>query len=105
MSPAILPDCPPASQPTPASIRGSSLNSTSRRPRVDDHAGWAWLATFAEMLESGEGFEVGVSTESKGNEDDVDDEGHFFNGTERGAGEEPSGILAGGMCRTGEYWG
>jgi hypothetical protein len=72
----------------------------------DGPAGWAtWLASFAEVLESGEGFELGASTESEGSEDDVGYEGYFFDGTGRGAGEGTSGMSSGGMRLTGEYRG
>jgi cell wall assembly regulator SMI1 len=74
--------------------------------RGDGPAGWAsWLASFAEMLESGEGFEVGASTESEGSEDGVGYEGYFFDGTGRGGGEGAGGISTGGMSLTGEYRG
>lgn len=72
----------------------------------DGPAGWAcWLASFAEVLESGEGFELGVSNESEGSEDDVGYEGYFFDGTGRGAGEGTGGISAGGIRLSGEYRG
>jgi cell wall assembly regulator SMI1 len=72
----------------------------------DGPAGWAtWLASFAEVLESGEGFELGASsTESEGSEDDVGYEGYFFDGTGRGAGEG-TGMPSGGMRLAGEYRG
>ncbi|KAI9509665.1 hypothetical protein F5148DRAFT_1186198 [Russula earlei] len=74
--------------------------------RGDGPAGWAcWLASFAEVLESGEGFDVGVSNESEGSEDDVGYEGYFFDGTGRGAGDGAGGMSAGGMRLTGEYRG
>lgn len=57
------------------------------------------------MLESGEGFEVGASTESEGSEDGVGYEGYFFDGTGRGGGEGAGGISTGGMSLTGEYRG
>jgi cell wall assembly regulator SMI1 len=72
----------------------------------DGPAGWAaWLASFAEVLESGEGFELGASNESEGSEDDVGYEGYFFDGTGRGAGEGTGGLSSGGMRLTGEYRG
>lgn len=72
----------------------------------DGPAGWAtWLASFAEVLESGEGFELGASTESEGSEDDVGYEGYFFDGTGRGAGEGTGGMSSGGIRLTGEYRG
>lgn len=72
----------------------------------DGPAGWAyWLDSFAEVLESGEGFELGLSNESEGSEDDVGYEGYFFDGTGRGSGEGTGGISAGGMHLTGEYRG
>lgn len=72
----------------------------------DGPAGWAtWLASFAEVLESGEGFELGASNESEGSEDDVGYEGYFFDGTGRGAGEGAGGMSSGGMRLAGEYRG
>ena len=72
----------------------------------DGSVGWAyWLASFAEVLESGEGFELGLSNESEGSEDDVGYEGYFFDGTGRGSGEGTGGISAGGIRLTGEYRG
>jgi hypothetical protein len=51
----------------------------------DGPAGWAhWLASFAEDLESREGFELGLSNESEGSEDDVGYESYFFDGSGRG---------------------
>ncbi|KAI0302124.1 hypothetical protein BC826DRAFT_987373 [Russula brevipes] len=74
--------------------------------RGDGPAGWAcWLASFAEELESGEGFELGVSNESEGSEDNVGYEGYFFDGTGRGSGEGAGGMSAGGMRLSGEYRG
>ena len=74
--------------------------------RGDGPAGWAvWLASFAEELESGEGFELGVSNESEGSEDGVGYEGYFFDGTRQGSGEGTGGMSAGGMRLTGEYRG
>lgn len=71
----------------------------------DGPAGWAtWLASFAEILESGEGFELGASNESEGSEDDVGYEGYFFDGTGRG-GEGTGGMSSGGMRPAGEYRG
>ena len=72
----------------------------------DGPAGWAgWLASFAEVLESGEGFELGAATESEGSEDDVGYEGYFFDGTGRGSGEGTGGMSSGGMRLVGEYRG
>ena len=72
----------------------------------DGPAGWAgWLASFAEVLESGEGFELGASNESEGSEDDVGYEGYFFDGSGRGSGEGTGGMSSGGMRLTGEYRG
>lgn len=72
----------------------------------DGPAGWAtWLASFAEVLESGEGFELGASNESEGSEDDVGYEGYFFDGTGRGAGEGAGGMSSGGIRLAGEYRG
>jgi cell wall assembly regulator SMI1 len=72
----------------------------------DGPSGWArWLASFAEELESGEGFELGLSNESEGSEDDVGYEGYFFDGTGRGSGEGTGGIAIGGMRLAGEYRG
>jgi cell wall assembly regulator SMI1 len=74
--------------------------------RGDGPAGWAtWLASFAEVLESGEGFELGASNESEGSEDDVGYEGYFFDGTGRGGGEGTGGMSSGGMRLAGEYRG
>jgi cell wall assembly regulator SMI1 len=72
----------------------------------DGPAGWAgWLASFAEVLESGEGFELGAATESEGSEDDVGYEGYFFDGTGRGSGEGTGGMSSGGIRLVGEYRG
>ncbi|KAI0256784.1 hypothetical protein BJV78DRAFT_1166946 [Lactifluus subvellereus] len=72
----------------------------------DGPSGWArWLASFAEELESGEGFELGLSSESEGSEDDVGYEGYFFDGIGRGSGEGTGGIAMGGMRLAGEYRG
>lgn len=72
----------------------------------DGPTGWAtWLASFAEVLESGEGFELGASNESEGSEDDVGYESYFFDGTGRGGGEGTGGMSSGGMRLTGEYRG
>jgi hypothetical protein len=67
---------------------GRDFNTKVVLWKGDGPAGWAtWLASFAEVLESGEGFELGASTENEGKEDDIGYEGYFFNGTGRGAGE------------------
>ncbi|KAH9043152.1 hypothetical protein EDB85DRAFT_2081183 [Lactarius pseudohatsudake] len=74
--------------------------------RGDGPAGWAhWLASFAEELESREGFELGLSNESEGSEDDVGYEGYFFDGNGRGSGEASGGAAVGGMRLAGEYRG
>ncbi|KAH9063354.1 hypothetical protein EDB87DRAFT_1603243 [Lactarius vividus] len=74
--------------------------------RGDGPAGWAhWLASFAEELESREGFELGLSNESEGSEDDVGYESYFFDGNGRGSGEGTGGAAAGGMRLAGEYRG
>ncbi|KAI9466291.1 hypothetical protein BJY52DRAFT_1201919 [Lactarius psammicola] len=74
--------------------------------RGDGPAGWAhWLASFAEELESREGFELGLSNESEGSEDDVGYESYFFDGSGRGSGEGSGGAAAGGMRLAGEYRG
>jgi cell wall assembly regulator SMI1 len=74
--------------------------------RGDGPAGWAhWLASFAEDLESREGFELGLSNESEGSEDDVGYESYFFDGTGRGSGDASGGTTTGGMRLVGEYRG
>ena len=74
--------------------------------RGDGPAGWAhWLASFAEDLESREGFELGLSNESEGSEDDVGYESYFFDGSGRGSGEASGGTTAGAMRLVGEYRG
>jgi cell wall assembly regulator SMI1 len=74
--------------------------------RGDGPAGWAhWLASFAEDLESREGFELGLANESEGSEDDVGYESYFFDGSGRGSGETSGGATAGGMRLVGEYRG
>lgn len=74
--------------------------------RGDGPAGWAhWLASFAEDLESREGFELGLSNESEGSEDDVGYESYFFDGIGRGSGEASGGTTTGGMRLVGEYRG
>jgi cell wall assembly regulator SMI1 len=74
--------------------------------RGDGPAGWAhWLASFAEDLESREGFELGLSNESEGSEDDVGYESYFFDGIGQGSGEASGGTTTGGMRLVGEYRG
>lgn len=74
--------------------------------RGDGLAGWAhWLASFAEELESREGFELGTSNESEGSEDDVGYESYFFDGSGRASGEGAGGTTAGGIRLVGEYRG
>lgn len=76
----------------------------------DGPGGWAkWLASFADELESGEGFEVGISSDggSEASEDEVGYEGYFFDGTGPGGGVSANAHAAGGLRLTGEYrgWG
>jgi cell wall assembly regulator SMI1 len=73
--------------------------------RGDGPGGWAkWLASFVEELESGEGFELGVTSDgSEGSEDEVGYEGYFFDG--KGPGGGGSDANAGGLRLTGEYRG
>lgn len=76
--------------------------------RGDGTSGWAkWLASFAEDLESGEGFELGTGTESEGSEDDIGYESYFFDGSGKAKGEGGGDLGGGGMRLVGEYrgWG
>lgn len=75
--------------------------------RGDGATGWAkWLATFAEELESGEGFEVGPAETSDDSEDELGYESYFYDGRGRGQGDgggDTGGV--GGLRLTGEYKG
>lgn len=76
--------------------------------RGEGPAGWAtWLAWFADELESGEGFEIGLGSDaSDGSEDELGYESYYGNG--RGRGDSGGDSAAGGGLKlTGEYrgWG
>ncbi|TFK27423.1 hypothetical protein FA15DRAFT_666502 [Coprinopsis marcescibilis] len=73
----------------------------------DGPGGWGkWLAAFAEELESGEGFDIGLGDNSEGSEDDVGYESYFHDGTGHGAGDGGGDSGArGGLRFTGEYRG
>ncbi|KAG6335726.1 hypothetical protein ID866_3368 [Astraeus odoratus] len=75
--------------------------------RGEGPAGWAtWLASFADELESGEGFELGQgNSESEGSEDGIGYENYFHDGTGRGQGDGGGESGAGGLRLTGEYKG
>ena len=72
----------------------------------DGPAGWArWLVSFAEELESGEGFELGhTSDESEGSEDSVGYESYFYDGSGRTKGDG-GGDSGAGLRLIGEYRG
>jgi cell wall assembly regulator SMI1 len=73
--------------------------------RGDGPTGWAkWLASFAEELETGEGFEIGNNDDSEGSEDELGYEGYFYDGKGRGEGTGDLGS-GGGLRLTGEYKG
>lgn len=77
--------------------------------RGDGESGWArWLASFAEELEAGEGFEVrGSDNDKDGSDDDSEDsigyEGYFSSGLGGGKGGDAGS--GGSMRFTGEYKG
>lgn len=73
----------------------------------DGMTGWAkWLANFAEVLENGEGFEIGHNETSDGSEDELGYEGYFYDGKGRGQGDGGGNSGSGGGLRlTGEYRG
>lgn len=74
--------------------------------RGDGPHGWAkWLAGFVDDLESGDGFEIGLSNDSEGSEDSVGYESYFYDGTGRGLGDGGGDSGTGGMRLTGEYKG
>ncbi|EGN96207.1 hypothetical protein SERLA73DRAFT_170616 [Serpula lacrymans var. lacrymans S7.3] len=74
--------------------------------RGDGQDGWAtWLASFADELESGEGFELGIGSETEGSEDDLGYEAYFYDGSGRGQGDGGGEAGAGGLRLTGEYRG
>ncbi|CAA7265352.1 unnamed protein product [Cyclocybe aegerita] len=74
--------------------------------RGDGPTGWAkWLASFAEELESGEGFEIGNNDASEGSEDELGYENYFYDGNGRGQGDGGGDNGAGGLHYTGEYRG
>ncbi|KAG6836747.1 hypothetical protein H0H93_003823 [Arthromyces matolae] len=74
--------------------------------RGDGPAGWAkWLASFAEDLETGEGFEIGKGEDSADSEDDLGYEGYFYDGTGRGQGDGGGDTGNTGLRLTGEYRG
>ncbi|KAF9484878.1 hypothetical protein BDN70DRAFT_871855 [Pholiota conissans] len=71
----------------------------------DGITGWAkWLASFAEELESGEGFEFGSADTSEGSEDEVGYGSYFYDGNGRGQGDS-GGEVGLGLRYTGEYRG
>ena len=73
--------------------------------RGDGATGWAkWLDSFAEELESGEGFEIGNNDTSEDSEDDVGYDGYFYNGNAPGQGDSSATGTA-GLRYTGEYRG
>ena len=73
--------------------------------RGDGATGWAkWLDSFAEELESGEGFEIGNNDSSEDSEDDVGYDGYFYNGNAPGQGDSSATGTA-GLRYTGEYRG
>lgn len=73
----------------------------------DGASGWAkWLASFVEELESGEGYELGISEADEGSEDDLGYESYFYDGSGRGQGDGGGDTGAGGGLRlNGEYRG
>lgn len=76
--------------------------------RGEGYAGWArWLSSFADELESGEGFELGTAGDgSDGSEDGVGYESYYGGGggtTHKGDGGGESGIT--GLRLTGEFKG
>jgi cell wall assembly regulator SMI1 len=73
----------------------------------DCPAGWAkWLASFADELESGEGFELGRTDVNDSSEDELGYEGYFYDGNGRGQGDGGGDNGGGGGLRlTGEYKG
>lgn len=73
----------------------------------DGPTGWAkWLASFAEELEIGEGFEIGANETGEGSEDDLGYESYFYDGSGRGQGDGGGDAGSGGGLRyTGEYRG
>lgn len=75
--------------------------------RGEGEAGWAtWLASFAEDLENGEGFEMGGGTSeetSESSEDDVGYGSYFFDGAGKSAGASGGDAGGGGMRLAGEY--
>jgi cell wall assembly regulator SMI1 len=76
--------------------------------RGDGEYGWArWLASFAEELESGEGFEIGDQgdTGSEHSVDSIGYEGYFYDGAAGSRGEGGADGGTGGMRLTGEYKG
>ena len=73
--------------------------------RGDGPGGWArWLAGFVEDLESGEGYELGPSSDGSESEDSVGYESYFFDGSGRTRGEG-GGDAGAGLRLTGEYRG
>ncbi|KAL6305367.1 hypothetical protein BKA93DRAFT_715096, partial [Sparassis latifolia] len=75
--------------------------------RGDGAGGWAkWLAHFVDELESGEGYELGSSSDgSEGSEDSVGYESYFFDGIGGGQGDGGGDAGTGGLRLTGEYKG
>ncbi|KAG6867947.1 hypothetical protein C0993_009198 [Termitomyces sp. T159_Od127] len=74
--------------------------------RGDGPAGWAkWLASFAEELENGDGFEIGTGDASDDSEDDLGYESYFYDGTGRGQGDGGGDTGNSGLRLIGEYRG
>lgn len=74
--------------------------------RGDGPAGWAkWLASFAEELENGDGFEIGSGDASDDSEDDLGYESYFYDGTGRGQGDGGGDTGHSGLRLIGEYRG
>ena len=85
-------------------IFGRDFDTKVAMWRGEGEGGWArWLASFVEELESGEGFEIGMTETSEGSDDGVGYESYFFDGTTaKGQGNDGGG---GGLRLTGEYRG
>ncbi|KAG9318208.1 hypothetical protein JVU11DRAFT_288 [Chiua virens] len=75
--------------------------------RGDGPGGWArWLSSFADELESGEGYELGqANNEGEGSEDDLGYEAYFYDGNGRGQGDGGGEGGLGGLRMTGVYRG
>jgi hypothetical protein len=74
--------------------------------KAEGDSGWGrWLASFADELEGGEGFEVGGGDSSEGSDDGIGYESYFFDGSGSNTGEGGSKKGGGGLHLTGEYRG